>query len=94
MIIKEKIFEEMLNEDKKKIFEEMLNADIEKVDIHIDFNDPELVKPLAKASVYFKGIKEHLTYQMEVPDIKVNDLDALLEAIGSGIVYNKVFHKH
>ena len=54
MIIKEKIFEEMLNEDKKKIFEEMLNADIEKVDIHIDFNDPELVK---LRDEYFRELK-------------------------------------
>lgn len=82
------------DENKKKIFKEMFNADIEKVVINIDFNDPELVKPLAKASVYFKGIKEHLTYQMEVPDIKVNELGALLEAIGSGIAHNKVFYKH
>lgn len=82
------------DENKKILIEKMLNADLDKVDIHIDFNDPELVQPLAKASVYFKGIKEHLEYQVEVPDIKINRLDAILETIGSLIIHNKVFRKY
>ncbi len=81
------------DKDKEILIEKMLNSDLDSVDIHIGFNDQESIKPLAKASVYFKGIKEHLTYPREVPDIKVNELGALLEAIGSGIVHNKVFHK-